>query len=89
MSNHVPYEELNNDAYAKVKVGGTYRHFKGTEYLVHTIARDSEDAHRILVIYQEKSLLGTLDHIWARPIDMFVEEVTKDGKTFPRFELIS
>ncbi len=85
---HVPPEELNNDVYAKVKVGGVYKHFKGTEYKVLTIARDSEDVHTILVIYQELNLIGTTDKVWARPIDMFIEEITRDGKPFQRFELI-
>ena len=63
-------------------VGATYRHYKGNSYKVLHIAKHTETAEQ-LVIYQ--ALYG--DHsIWARPLDMFIEDVTlPDGTTVPRF----
>jgi hypothetical protein len=65
---------------------GLYRHFKGGEYEVIGVARDSEDHTRELVVY--KSLkTGSL---WVRPIEMFLEEVDKPefGYQGPRFRHI-
>ena len=38
-----------------------------------------------LIVY--KALYGE-GEIWARPKEMFLETVTREGKTFPRFEYI-
>ncbi len=63
---------------------GRYRHFKGNEYEVIAIAKHSEDLSP-MVVY--KALYGEGD-VWVRPADMWDEEVTRDGKTFKRFEYI-
>ncbi|MBQ4876945.1 DUF1653 domain-containing protein [Pseudoalteromonas luteoviolacea] len=63
---------------------GIYRHYKGKEYQVLYIATHSE-SEEALVIYQ--TLYGNYDH-WARPLSMFVEDVTIDGKTQPRFQFV-
>ncbi|KZN52621.1 DUF1653 domain-containing protein [Pseudoalteromonas luteoviolacea] len=63
---------------------GIYRHYKGKEYQVLFIATHSE-SEEALVIYQ--TLYGNYDH-WARPLSMFVEDVTIDGKTQPRFQFV-
>ncbi|MCF6438066.1 DUF1653 domain-containing protein [Pseudoalteromonas luteoviolacea] len=63
---------------------GIYRHYKGKEYQVLFIATHSE-SEEALVIY--KTLYGNYDH-WARPLSMFVEDVTIDGKTQPRFQFV-
>ncbi|NYZ80191.1 DUF1653 domain-containing protein [Candidatus Micrarchaeota archaeon] len=63
---------------------GKYCHFKGAEYEVIGVAKHSETQEE-LVIY--KALHDSA--LWARPKTMFLEKVTKDGKTFPRFEYIS
>ena len=61
---------------------GKYRHFKGNEYEVIGIASHSETMEP-MVVYQ--ALYG--EHgIWVRPAAMFCEEITRDGKTFKRFE---
>lgn len=62
---------------------GKYRHFKGNEYEVLGVAKHSETQEE-LVIY--KSLHDGA--LWARPKAMFLETVTKEGKTFPRFEYV-
>lgn len=66
-----------------VKVGEVYRHFKGKTYKVIAVAKDCEDLKDI-VVYQNVDKLD----IWTRPLDNFCETVTRDGKTFKRFERI-
>lgn len=63
---------------------GIYEHYKGGRYAVLSIARHSETLEE-LVVYQ--SLYGDGD-IYARPVDMFTEEVEKNGKKIPRFKYI-
>lgn len=63
---------------------GKYRHFKGKEYEVIHIARHSETLED-MVVY--KALYGEFG-VWVRPLSMFCEAVTRDGKTFKRFEKI-
>lgn len=55
----------------KVKVGQTYRHFKGTIYKVIAIAKHSESLED-LVIYAHD------DKIWARPYESFISKVDKE-----------
>ncbi|MGN1081170.1 MAG: DUF1653 domain-containing protein [Acutalibacteraceae bacterium] len=65
-------------------ITGVYRHFKGNMYEVIGTAKDSETLEPMIVyraLYGEKEL-------WVRPKKMFFETVTRDGKTFPRFEKV-
>ncbi len=68
---------------------GTYRHFKGKEYLLIGIAKHSETLEP-LVVYQAQytSEEHGANAIWARPLSSFTETLTRDGKTFPRFEFV-
>lgn len=61
----------------ELKIGGTYRHFKGNFYRVEGTARDSETGGE-LVLY--RALYGA-GELWARPIGMFLSEV--DRKKYP------
>lgn len=63
---------------------GKYRHFKGKEYEVLAIAKHSETLQD-MVVY--KCLYGDYG-IWVRPLSMFEESITRDGKTYRRFEYI-
>ena len=63
---------------------GRYRHFKGNEYEVIGIARHSEDETPVVVY---RALYGD-GGLWTRPADMWNETITRDGKTFTRFERI-
>ncbi len=63
---------------------GRYRHFKGNEYEVLGVARHSETEEE-LVVYRPLYGEGGL---WVRPVSMWNELVTRDGKTQPRFGYI-
>ena len=63
---------------------GRYRHFKGGEYEVLGVARHSETQDR-LVVY--RPLYGD-GGLWVRPLVMFAETVTHDGREVPRFEYL-
>lgn len=67
-----------------IKPGKKYRHFKGNEYLVLHVAKDSETLEE-LVVYQ--ALYGECG-IWVRPLDMFLGEKELGGKMITRFEEI-
>ena len=60
---------------------GRYRHYKGKEYQLLTLARHSETLEP-MAVYQ--ALYGEGD-VWVRPARMFVEIVMKGEKSFPRF----
>lgn len=63
---------------------GRYRHFKGNEYEVIAVARNSETEEPMVVyraLYGERA-------VWVRPACMWNETVERDGKTCRRFEKI-
>jgi cyclomaltodextrinase / maltogenic alpha-amylase / neopullulanase len=63
---------------------GRYRHFKGNEYEVVGVARDSETLEELVVyraLYGERGL-------WVRSARMFAETIERDGRVTPRFEYL-
>lgn len=60
---------------------GRYRHFKGNEYRVLSVARHSETLEP-MVVYQ--ALYGERG-IWVRPAAMWAQQVDRDGYSGPRF----
>lgn len=64
-----------------VRTGGRYRHYKGNEYTVISIARHSETLEE-MVVYRAEYGDGSL---WVRPLSMFTESVTVNGRTVLRF----
>ncbi|MBO5362850.1 MAG: DUF1653 domain-containing protein [Clostridia bacterium] len=60
---------------------GIYKHFKGGRYEVIGIARHSETEEE-LVVY--RALYGD-GALWARPLSMWNERVSYQGKTVLRF----
>ncbi len=66
----------------EIHPGAVYRHFKGRDYRVLSVARHSETLEE-MVVYQQ--LYG--DHgIWVRPLEMFLGTVERDGELIYRFE---
>ena len=63
---------------------GKYRHFKGNEYELLCIAKDSETLED-MVVY--KALYGE-GGIWVRPLKMWNETVVRDGVEYKRFTYI-
>lgn len=67
-----------------IKINGIYRHYKDKYYIVLDIATDSETLKEMVVyraLYDDNKL-------WVRPLDMFLEEVNKNGQKY-RFELVN
>jgi cyclomaltodextrinase len=63
---------------------GRYRHFKGNEYEVIGIAKNSETMEE-MVVY--RALYG--EHgLWVRSAQMFAEVIERDGRMLPRFQYI-
>ena len=63
---------------------GKYRHFKGNEYEVIAIAKQSETLEE-MVVY--KALYGEQE-VWVRPVSMWNETVIRDGQETKRFTYI-
>ncbi len=69
-----------------LKLGGIYRHYKGKTYRVIDLAKHSESLEW-MVIY-ECLYENPEGKIWVRPMEMFMENVTIEGKSVPRFAYI-
>ena len=69
---------------------GIYKHFKGGNVKLKYIATHSETLEQFAVY---ECLYECRTHgkgsIWIRPLDMFTETITRDGKTMKRFEYLS
>ena len=63
---------------------GKYKHYKGNEYEVIGVAKDSETMEETVVY---KALYGE-GELWVRPLKMFEEEVEVDSQKIPRFKYI-
>lgn len=68
----------------EIKIGCKYRHFKGNDYLVLHVAKHSETLENMVVYQPQYGEMG----IWVRPLYMFLEKVTHEGKVVNRFEEI-
>ena len=68
----------------EIIIGGRYRHFKGNEYEVLYIGRDSETTEPVVVY---RALYGD-NSVWVRPAKMWNETVERDGKIYKRFTYI-
>ena len=62
-------------------IGTAYRHYKGNTYRIIAEARHSE-THEPLVIYRD---LSDESRVWARPKEMFFEDVVIGGVRQKRF----
>lgn len=66
---------------------GIYRHYKGHICNVIGVAKHSEDPSLELVIYTHPDENG-MEQLWARPKEMFENNVEVGGKTIKRFAYI-
>jgi hypothetical protein len=66
----------------KIPAPGKYRHFKGAEYELLSVARHSE-TKELLVVYRA---VRDRETIWVRPLEMFTELVEHADAKLPRFE---
>lgn len=67
----------------EIKIG-KYRHFKGNEYEVLYVAKNSETLEPMVVyraLYGDKS-------VWVRPASMWNEIIERDGVKYKRFTYI-
>ncbi|MDD5650533.1 MAG: DUF1653 domain-containing protein [Candidatus Nanoarchaeia archaeon] len=68
---------------------GKYQHYKGNFYEVLFVGTHTETLEEY-VIYKalyDHPKFGK-NHIWIRPLEMFLEKVVIDGKEVPRFKFI-
>jgi hypothetical protein len=65
-------------------IGSLYEHYKGLRYKILNVALHSETLEE-MVVYQ--ALYGD-NNVWVRPLAMFLEHVTVDGKIQPRFKRV-
>lgn len=63
---------------------GRYRHFKGNEYELITVARHSETMEW-MVVY--RALYGD-GGVWVRPAAMWSERIERDSYSGPRFSYL-
>ena len=63
---------------------GKYRHFKGGEYEIVCIAKNSETLEDT-VIYRS---ITEPEKVWARPLSMWNDTVVRDGISYTRFTKI-
>lgn len=87
-----------------LKIGGFYYHYKhdpnkdiyNYAYKIINIGHHTEieglDESQMVIyapLYPEAGVYKAGKHFDVRPLSMFMEPVTKDGKTFPRFQEIN
>lgn len=76
---HDPNGPINHHAYEIVNIGH------------HTEIEGLKESEMVVYqpLYSQAGVYTEGKHFDLRPREMFMEEVTKDGKTFPRFTLIT
>ncbi len=77
-----PYEWEEFYLYPDFEVSGRYKHYKGNEYEVLFIAKDSETLEDT-VIYKDDN-----GKIWSRPKHMWEDYVIYENKMMKRFEKV-
>ena len=69
---------------------GRYKHFKGKEYKVIGVAKDSENLAPFVVYQGLYHTKDVGDHpIFIRPLSEFMDSVTRPEYAGPRFAMIS
>jgi hypothetical protein len=67
-----------------VKSGKLYKHFKGGLYKVVGVAVHTETNEELVIYHKE----GNEFQMFVRPVNMFLDEISYDGKMIKRFEEI-
>ena len=80
---HVASTASVNSSVRVVSPNELYKHYKGSVYQVLHVAKHTE-TEEPLVVY--KNVKET--QVWARPYQMFVEDVEIEGVKQPRFTLV-
>lgn len=65
---------------------GVYQHYKGGMYRVHGLVKHHETLED-LVLY-ETLYENPLSRFWIRPVDVFLEEIDREGERVPRFRYV-
>jgi hypothetical protein len=68
----------------ELKVGQIWKHYKGKHYKMVIFAKHSETGEE-LVVYQRQED----GNVYARPVDLFFNDVEWEGKTVSRFTFVS
>ncbi|MBQ3162723.1 MAG: DUF1653 domain-containing protein [Oscillospiraceae bacterium] len=68
----------------KIVLGGHYKHFKGGDYVVLNVAKDSETLEEMVVYMQ----IYDKPTVWVRPLKLFLEDVDDHGNIKPRFAFV-
>lgn len=63
---------------------GRYRHYKGDEYEVISVAEHSETFEKLVIYFDVQT-----HKYWVTPYNMFIELVEKDGRFVRRFDKLS
>lgn len=63
-----------------------YRHYKGKQYRILSIADHTETREKMVVYEQLYANEYPYGYIWCRPYNMFYEKVIYNNKIVPRFE---
>ena len=66
-----------------IEIGAIYRHFKGNEYIVIAIGKNTETEEE-MVVY---SPIDDMSKVWIRPIKMWNEIIDQENNT-RRFEKV-
>lgn len=68
----------------EVKVGQTWRHYKGKHYKVLILGKHSEKGEEMVAYQRQED-----GNIYFRPMNLFFLNVEWEGKTVPRFTLMA
>ena len=73
-----------SEAAKALEEGSIYEHYKGMRYQLLSVGRHSETLEEVVVY---RALYGDKG-VWVRPLEMFTERITQDGREMPRFKEI-
>lgn len=81
--------DVPKEGAGEVRVGATYEHYKGKQYRVIALGRDSGTLAPSVIyrgLYNSEEFGD--QPVWVRPLTEFTEEIEVAGEKQPRFVLI-